>query len=446
MTGIILRKAQKLNDRYYLVRDVPVFAEHVKYAKDGRAEVIDERDLHAIVRRMRRFGPASVIIGHTNSDNQYDEQDVVGLAFGFRVSNGNDGKKYLVCDIITTNPDVLNKYPRRSIELWDDYTVNPIALLGSSTPKLDLPATIIKYSRKPAMDNKELVQEVLAAIQNTAEWKFLSQLLQEWEDLQSASQEVAEKVQDIGAEQAEKAEQVEKHEAEAEAMPFERDEGRDEVGDNEKVEHKDAEQDIELIEKLLNEYLEESGKDNEADVKKDEEQEGEQVVEKEVEKEKEPVKHGSYASKVAQKFSSPLPKKNGAQIHYQPMLKRQDSEEIVRLREELQRLHKERDELLAVYRREKRHTILNTLRTEGYDIDVDEELQYADKLDDSAFVEHVNRIRKYYRRAPTAPINPKFVRPTNVNLTQEMRDRAIEHATIKGITFEEAIQELYGIS
>ncbi|MEM3008560.1 MAG: hypothetical protein QXY15_10965, partial [Candidatus Nitrosotenuis sp.] len=312
------------------------------------------------------------------------------------------------------------------------------------TPKLDLPATIIKYSRKLAMDNKELVQEVLAAIQNTAEWKFLSQLLQEWEELQSASQEVAEKVQSVGAEQAEKAEQVEKHEAEAEAVPFERNEG--EVSDNEKEEHKDVEQDIELIEKMLNEYLEESDKDNEADVKKGEEQEAERVVAKDVEKEKEPVKHGSYASKVAQKFSSPLPKKNDAQIRYQPMLKHQNSEEIVHLREELQRLRKEREELLAVYRREKRHTILNTLRTEGYDIDVDEELQYADKLDDSAFVEHVNRIRKYYRRAPTAPINPKFVRPTNVNLTQEMRDRAIEHATIKGISFEEAIQELYGIS
>lgn len=446
MTGFILRKAKKIDNKYYLVRDVPIFSEHVKYTKDGHVDIIDENDLRSIVNRMRRFGPASVIVGHTSSDNKYDEQEVVGLAFGFRIHDGDDGKKYLMCDIITTNPDMLNKYPRRSIELWDDYTVNPIALLGSSTPKLDLPATIIKYSRKPAMDTKELVQEVLAAIQNTAEWKFLSQLLQEWESLQEAGEALADNVQNVGVEQAEKGKPEDETKVDVKT-PFERDEGdvREEVKDNE--EHQDAEQDVELIEKLLNEYLEESDADKEAKDKELEEKNDERVSDKEVVNEQEPVKHSSHVAKVAQKFSSPLPKKDSdTKIQYRSFVGQKEDDEIRHLREELQRLRKEREELLAVYRREKRHTILNTLRTEGYDINIDEELKYVDKLDDSAFVEHVNRIRKYYRRAPTAPINPKFVRPTAVNLTQEMRDRAIEHATIKGISFEDAVQELYGIS
>lgn len=416
------------------MRDVPIFSTDATY----QGQRVDRNLLDNIVERMKRFGPASVIIGHTDQDNQYDEKEVVGLASNFRIADGDDGKTYLVCDIIVRDSEILNKYPRRSIELWDDYTIDPIALLGSSTPRVDLPV-VIKYHREKNMSNeelKELAAKVLEILKETAEWKFLSELQQEWQEFQKSIQEAG---QAQVAEGEPAAELVEEQAVEKQA----RDEGEEDVEDKkaEDADEKDEgdaqdkahdEDSLEELDKLLSQFFEEEKKE-EKPADEGDKADGE-------DKEKYYSPQSVFIPQMVETVALRGTRGNPSSVPAgrAGLYSRNNNDPVSK---KIEHLLAENRKLKEMYRREKRAAILRQMVNEGYNIDVEDELKYTADFSDAKFVEHVKRIKQFYSRSPISPVNPAFI-GNNTIITEELRDKAIELAYNTGISFEEAIKRL----
>lgn len=139
-------------------RDIPVFAEHETTTRDGRTLKFGIAELQAVAdrcnRRIQETGDyAALSIGH-NPEPEAKARGApvpraVGYAGPFRVGhiNGRDGtkKNAILADLHIFKDDwkEARKYGRRSAELWveDQYEemfLDPIALLGAETPRLDL--------------------------------------------------------------------------------------------------------------------------------------------------------------------------------------------------------------------------------------------------------------------------------------------------------------------
>jgi hypothetical protein len=143
--------------RWYILRDVPVFAEHVTKARNGRTLIFNRENLQRLAescnRRIQQTGDyAAVTIGHTPDRDALaagaPPPKVVGFAGPFRVGRlgeGEDARWCIFADlrIYPEFRELLKHYPRRSAELWlagdyDQMYLDPIALLGAQTPRLDL--------------------------------------------------------------------------------------------------------------------------------------------------------------------------------------------------------------------------------------------------------------------------------------------------------------------
>ena len=156
MTMATMQTSTALDDEeFILIRDVPVFREHVAQLSDGRNVTFDREVLERIVencnRRIAETGDyAAITVGHTKRPGEPGEQPpVVGFAGPFRVGE-LAGKTAIFADfrIFKDMADVLSRFPRRSAEFRltpdiRDTWLDPIALLGGLPPKLDLGLTLL---------------------------------------------------------------------------------------------------------------------------------------------------------------------------------------------------------------------------------------------------------------------------------------------------------------
>jgi hypothetical protein len=83
-----------------------------------------------------------IIVGHTKDDaKEEDQPEIVGYATRFHVGNLPDGKAAIFARP-WAKPDEVETFrlhPRRSVELWlDPDAIDPIAILGATTPRRDL--------------------------------------------------------------------------------------------------------------------------------------------------------------------------------------------------------------------------------------------------------------------------------------------------------------------
>jgi len=142
-------------ERFVTVPDVPVWAEHTTTLPDGRTVHFGRRELEQIIarcnRRIQETGDyATVTIGHTSPDPSAPQPPVVGFAGPFRLGVMGDPPRYVVLadmHLYREHADVLRRYPRRSPELWiapdpQEMFLDPIALLGGETPRLDAAADV----------------------------------------------------------------------------------------------------------------------------------------------------------------------------------------------------------------------------------------------------------------------------------------------------------------
>jgi len=97
--------------------------------------------------------PSPLIVGHTSDDPTAPERPVVGFAVNYRVKPfRRDPKTGQVIYAIHTDykvrkakEHVIDDFPRRSVELWlSRKELDPIALLGGTTPERDLSVVIRK--------------------------------------------------------------------------------------------------------------------------------------------------------------------------------------------------------------------------------------------------------------------------------------------------------------
>ena len=140
------------SDEYEVYKNVPVFVEHTRTLKSGRELRFGRDELEMLAERSNRrieetgdFAP--VVIGHTNPDPAAPDPPKIGWAGPFRLGwLTKDHTKYAVLADFRIEKDktkMLNKYPRRSAELWaedryEDMYLDPISLLGADTPWSDM--------------------------------------------------------------------------------------------------------------------------------------------------------------------------------------------------------------------------------------------------------------------------------------------------------------------
>ncbi len=169
MADATLQALARVNDptRYTKKVGVPVFREHVivkrdkKTGKEIKRVVVDRAKLQKIAEennlRARDSGDLCPIVAgwHTkDEDGKPRPPDklppIIGYAKDFRLGEwGENNIPCILADFFIEKgkEGELNKYPRRSPEFWGNQDIfDPIALLGATTPQLDL--GMVFYSRE----------------------------------------------------------------------------------------------------------------------------------------------------------------------------------------------------------------------------------------------------------------------------------------------------------
>jgi len=136
---------------WIVVHDLPVVDEHEVYDDDGNFVChCDRQMLERIAAnnndRIRQSGDLTPItLGHTKDDAPEEEQPkIVGYGGPFYVaplwSTGRQALFVKQAKFMERYEDKIRDYPRRSVEIWfdDNPMVDPIALLGATTPERDL--------------------------------------------------------------------------------------------------------------------------------------------------------------------------------------------------------------------------------------------------------------------------------------------------------------------
>lgn len=147
--------------KWVTVPGVPLLDEHAMTNADGKTvATVDRKVLEEIAnnnnRRVRETGdPATLILGHTSDDPRAPEKPAQGFVVNYRVA---PFKRDPISGAVTyaihgdyklrpKNADLVEKYPRRSVELWwHKKELDPIAMLGGSAPERDL-SVVIKNAR-----------------------------------------------------------------------------------------------------------------------------------------------------------------------------------------------------------------------------------------------------------------------------------------------------------
>lgn len=399
-----------VDNDYVIVEDVFILDEHQMKLGDKFIE-IDAKKLQDIAdrnnNRISRTGDEiPLIIGHTKDGaDEKDQPEVVGYASNLRVKDFlNTGKKAIAATFKyhKASADIARKFPRRSVELWTrDWKLDPIALLGATTPERDLGLVRFKrkgprkYSRLLPMtgtqDTNEIVAGVIAALQQSDVWQYVQMQMR-------AGQ---------GAEMGIDDSMLPATEEDESLLP------EQEMGLEEEV----PEEGMEGEEGLEEEVPEEEATGVEG--------EDPDAVEEEPE-EKEPVRMNRQDEDDVKVRLSRVEKENGDLV-----AKLSAAEVAVQ-------------EIKLKYQRAQRDADLMGLENEGYLFDRKEELDHVSSLSDEAYASHINIIKKRYQRAPVggASFNPAkdAVKEVKGRGKDDMAAIA-KFALDKGISYEAALAQ-----
>lgn len=397
-----------VDNDYVIVEDVFILDEHQMKIGDKVID-INEQKLQDIAdrnnRRIHNTGDEiPLIIGHTKDGaDEKDQPEVVGYAYNLRVRDFmNTGKKAIAATFKyhKASADLAKKFPRRSVELWTrDWKLDPIALLGATTPERDLGLVRFKrkgprkYSRLLPMtgtqDTNEIVAGVVAALQQSDVWQFVQ------------SQMRANQGMEMGIDDS----LLPANEEDDSLLPEE------EMGLEEEVPMEEGEEGLE----------EEVPEEETTGV----EGEDPDAVEEEPE-EKEPVRMNRQDEDDVKVRLSRVEKENGDLV-----AKLSAAEVAVQ-------------EIKLKYQRAQRDAELMGLENEGYLFDRKEELDHVSNLSEEAYASHINIIKKRYQRAPVggATFNPAK------DAVKEVKGRGKEDmaaiaklALDKGISYEAALAQ-----
>jgi len=397
-----------VDNDYVIVEDVFILDEHQMKIGDKFIDINAQKLQDIADRNNRRIHNTGdeipLIIGHTKDGaDEKDQPEVVGYAYNLRVRDFmNTGKKAIAATFKyhKASADLAKKFPRRSVELWTrDWKLDPIALLGATTPERDLGLVRFKrkgprkYSRLLPMtgtqDTNEIVAGVVAALQQSDVWQFVQ------------SQMRANQGMEMGIDDS----LLPANEEDDSLLPEE------EMGLEEEVPMEEGEEGLE----------EEVPEEETTGV----EGEDPDAVEEEPE-EKEPVRMNRQDEDDVKVRLSRVEKENGDLV-----AKLSAAEVAVQ-------------EIKLKYQRAQRDAELMGLENEGYLFDRKEELDHVSNLSEEAYASHINIIKKRYQRAPVggATFNPAK------DAVKEVKGRGKEDmaaiaklALDKGISYEAALAQ-----
>ena len=409
-------------DNFIIKEDVFILDEHELKDRSGKVVTkIDALRLEEIVRRNNKRiedtgDEIPLVIGHTKDGaSENDQPEIVGYASNLQVKDFfKTGKKGISATFkyFKDSVDRAKMFPRRSIELWmSDWKLDPISLLGATTPERDLGLVRFnkkgpkKYSRVLPMMNTsggdiaEIVSTVVNALSQSDVWQWANQQMRA---IQS---------QEMG------------------------------IDDSLLPENDDDNQEL---------MPEEMG-DEEMPVEGEEEfspEEGEEEPQEELEGEPEDsaTPEGDEEEEVAE-----APQKGGLVR----MSKTVEGDIKIRL----SRVEKENGELLAKlsdaqnavedirlkYRRTQRERDIVSLEHDGYVLDREEEIDHVVNLDDATYSKHLDIIKKRYQRAPVNAV-PFAVADAAIKAPGQPRSKEdiskiVKDALDSGITYEAALSK-----
>lgn len=188
--------------KWEYVKGIPIFDEHsgteegmdVEFTPEVLAKIVEQNNA-----RIKETGDLiPVTLGHTGGE---EDPPVLGWAYNFTL--GDFGKKQAIyCDMKFTKDRYAKvkdlaagmAFPRRSVELWDDYAIDPIALkdrpildtvalLGAERPARNLglgqenSKTKYRYELKRRNMNPEDLQQIIQALTSLPEWQYLTECM-----------------------------------------------------------------------------------------------------------------------------------------------------------------------------------------------------------------------------------------------------------------------------
>lgn len=142
-------------EKWVTVTGVPVLDEHEQTDEKGQpvgyvdSDVLQEISRNNNNRVLATGDPAPLTVGHTSDNPNVAEKPIVGFAVNYRVAPFKNGRNAIYVDykIRKRHENVIEDFPRRSVELWmSRKELDPIALLGGTTPERDL-GVIIRKAR-----------------------------------------------------------------------------------------------------------------------------------------------------------------------------------------------------------------------------------------------------------------------------------------------------------
>lgn len=420
---------------YITKHNVPILDEHVIYDEDGKElATIDEARLKHIAQkangRVEDTGDeVPIIIGHTKDDTEEDKQpEIVGYATNFKVQKFfKTGKKAITATFkfFKRYLNKIKKYPRRSIELWlDEWKIDPISLLGATTPERDLgllrfqkggsKKVHILYKKETTMpqmnDQKQIVDAVMKAIKQTDFYKWACKKMQEEGESEEGDMEGSEEMEGMDGMGGDGASGLE---GEPDMMGNQQELGEEEEAGN------DLDQ--------MGDEGEEVGPD---------EEEGE-----------EPVKYAASCG-MPSGSNSYTPKGAVAMMNKKAkMSKKPNKIQQHRYAKALAQQAREIQSLRIKFRKSEREKDLIQLEAEGVDFDRDEELEYVENLPDDVYQGHLARMRVRYSKAPifadeSGNVFNQARSATTVPDRRALAAQAVQLAQAKGVSFEDALAQL----
>lgn len=428
---------------YELVsQSVPVFAEH---ERDG--EVYGQQELQWIAanqnRRIEDTGDYVPIIIRHNPVDGGDDRPVVGYAGPFEVAqHGKTGKAAIFAKNWWIKKDRLEEvknYSRRSVELWKEPNMmerffDPIAILGSETPELDLGVLYAKsgkvdryeavfpgggntfipsdkdHYQEPTMTPED-IQAIVAALYETAEFQYLKRMM-ETEEANSEPEIAPEPAAEVAPEAAPEA---------AAAPPF----GEQE----EQLRKYMADDDAEGAAQYMSDCDDEA-KDHFAKYEADDE-------------------FKDFYGRLSQYMSDEEPET----YQEDDDVAKESYKRERKLKDDYAKLRRDHDELKATVdsqkqeaRRAVRYQRLNELSFQ-YALDADEEIKDVESMSDEAWDKHQDRIVNRYQRIPAGEriLNPssyakaddddKGPKPEHFKKARELAQR-------EKINFKEAVDRV----
>ena len=146
-------------NKWHTEHDVPLLDEHEMTDENGNPiAYVDKNALEEIAannnKRVIETGdPATLILGHTSDDPRAPEKPAKGFVVNYKVKPfKRDPKTGQVIYAIhgdykvrPRNAHLIEEFPRRSVELWwNRKELDPVAMLGGTTPERDLSVVIRK--------------------------------------------------------------------------------------------------------------------------------------------------------------------------------------------------------------------------------------------------------------------------------------------------------------